>query len=133
MVYKDKSYLIYWVLLVISIIAFLFIYTYKWFIKKLRNYKNAAKNREETGGKTKYQNQKIEKDELENIKLLLIQYMEEERPYLNPDLKLDDIAQAINCPKTKISQVLNQYLDTNFSNFISKYRIEMFKEKAAEG
>lgn len=131
-VYKDKSYLIYWALFIIVIIAILFIYTYKWFIRRLRNYKNAAKNQEDTT-KAKYQNQKIEKDELENIKLQLIQYMEDEKPYLNPELKLDDIAQAINCPKTKISQVLNQYLDTNFSNFISKYRIEMFKKKAAEG
>ncbi|MDU1906050.1 MAG: two-component regulator propeller domain-containing protein [Dysgonomonas sp.] len=129
---KDKSYLVFWVSLVAVVLILLFVYIYKRFIRKLRNYKNAAKNKEENT-KPKYQSQRIEKDELENIKLLLIQYMEKEEPYLNPDLKLDDIAQAINCPKTKISQVLNQYLDTNFSNFISKYRIEMFKKKAAEG
>ena len=59
--------------------------------------------------------------------------MEKDKPYLNPDFKLDDIANAIKYPKTKISQVLNQYLNTNFSNFVTKYRIEAFKEKAAEG
>jgi len=132
MIDKAESYLLYWLLLIIIFILFACFYIYKLFIKKLRKYKNETRNTLETA-KPKYKNQKIEKDELENIKYLLIRYMEEEKPYLNPDLKLDDIAQAINCPKTKISQVLNQYLNTNFSNFISKYRIEMFKKKAAEG
>ena len=59
--------------------------------------------------------------------------MEKDKPYLNPDFKLDDIANAIKYPKTKISQVLNQYLNTNFTNFVTKYRIEAFKEKAAGG
>ncbi|NDV79157.1 two-component regulator propeller domain-containing protein [Dysgonomonas sp. 511] len=132
LIIKDKSYILYWVIFLFIAIATVFFFTYKWFIKKLRKYKNSLKERE-ASNKAKYQNQKIEKDELETIQLQLMKYMEEEKPYLNPELKLDDIAKAINCSKSKISQVLNQHLDTNFSNFVSKYRIEMFKEKAAEG
>ena len=129
---KRKSYTLYWSVLIVIVLITVMVFMYRWFVQKLKNYTRFLKSDKEQV-KAKYQSQKIEKEELENIKLQLIKYMEEEKPYLDPNLKLEDIAKAINRPKAKISQVLSQYLDTNFSNFVSKYRIEMFKEKATDG
>jgi AraC-like DNA-binding protein len=56
--------------------------------------------------------------------------MEREQPYLNPKLKLADASAAIKYPQAKISQVLNQNLKTNFTDFINKYRVNEFKKRA---
>jgi len=131
-VIKNKSYTIYWVsaLLILTIIVLTVLYK-----RVIYKFKKNAKNKieENKPDKLKYQNLKLEKGELEDIKQAIINYMETDTPYLNPNLKLDDMAKSINYPKIKISQVLNLHLDTNFSNLVSKYRIEIFKEKAKEG
>ena len=130
---KPKPYALYIAIATLIIIISIFFLIYKRLLGKFRSYRNTVKAKAESSSKEKYQNIKIEKDELESIKNALTRYMEEEKPYLDPDLKLEDIAIAIQCSKTKISQVLNQYLNTNYSNFVTKYRIEAFKEKAAQG
>jgi AraC-like DNA-binding protein len=58
----------------------------------------------------------------------LLKYMEEEKPYLNSKLKLFDISNALNYSQTKLSQILSQKLNTNFTDFTNKYRVEAFKE-----
>lgn len=129
---KEKSYTLLWA--VGAFISFIIIASifYKRLIYKFRKEKKMILDNKKTD-KVKYQNLKLEKDELTDIKQLMVKYMDEEKPYLDPNFKLDDIAQAINYPKTKISQVLNLHLNTNFSNFVSMYRIDAFKEKAKEG
>ncbi|NMA72960.1 MAG: helix-turn-helix domain-containing protein [Bacteroidales bacterium] len=124
---KNKSYTI--ISIAISFILFLIIIIilYKYILHKYK------KKSTEKVDKEKYQHLKIEKKEIESIKQAITNFMEKEKPYLNPNFKLEDIASAINYPKTKISQVLNIHLNTNFSNFVSTYRIEAFKEKAKEG
>lgn len=126
-VIKNKSYLI--ISIVVSFILFLIvtIIFYKHIIHKLK------KKTTEKIDKEKYSNLKIEKKEIESIKQAITNFMEKEKPYLNPNFKLEDISKGINYSKTKISQVLNVYLNINFSNFVSTYRIEAFKEKAKEG
>lgn len=131
LIQKKESYLVYWLILISIIVGLLLIYTYKRFLRKIKEYKHTLDSSD--AAKEKYQKSKIEIDELDSIKSLLINYMEVEAPYLNPNLKLEDVASAIDCPKMKLSQVLNQHLNTNFSNFISLYRIETFKKKASEG
>jgi AraC-like DNA-binding protein len=50
--------------------------------------------------------------------------MASEKPYSNPDIKQTDVTEKMNIPSVKLSQVINQYLRTNFSDYINKYRIE---------
>lgn len=128
-VIKNTSYASFWILLSATALIIISILLYKYIAHQ---WVNNEKNLEE-GNKVKYQNLKLEESELEEIKQAILKYMEEEKPYLRSDFKLDDLSQAINYSKNKISQVLNQHLSANFSNFVSKYRIEAFKEKAKEG
>ena len=46
--------------------------------------------------------------------------------YLNPDLKLQDVANTIGCNAGDLSQVLNLYLNINFTDYINQYRVEEF-------
>lgn len=58
--------------------------------------------------------------------------MIEEKLYLNPNLKLLDLANRINVPMNEISQVLNQHLEQSFPDFINKYRVEEVKKLMLE-
>ena len=60
---------------------------------------------------------------------LLLNYMDEDKPYRNSNIRLDDIAQALDIPPHHLSQVINQLLDVNFNEFINAYRVEEVKQK----
>lgn len=49
--------------------------------------------------------------------------MEEEKIYLEPNLKISDVAARAGTCRTYISNYLNQQLDTSFSDYINKRRI----------
>jgi AraC-like DNA-binding protein len=61
------------------------------------------------------------------IKQQLVLLMEKEKPHLNPNLKLRDLAQLLNIAPHHLSQVLNEQLGCNFYEFVNKYRIEAAK------
>lgn len=127
---KTKSYTIYVWLLIITVLIVASVLAFRMNILKSKRLKEKFI---QSSSKVKYQNIKIEEDEISQIKEALLEYFEEEKPYLNSDLKLEDVANAIHQPKTKVSQVLNQYLQSNFADFTNTYRIQVFKEKAKEG
>ncbi|MCR5313594.1 MAG: helix-turn-helix domain-containing protein [Bacteroidaceae bacterium] len=60
------------------------------------------------------------------------QYMELEHPYRNPNFRLSDLAKATDSNPTMISLMLNQNLDTNFYDFVAKYRLDEFKRRVNE-
>ncbi len=50
--------------------------------------------------------------------------MEEQKPYLNPTLTLQELAQDLNTNRTYISSYLNQQMNMSFYDYINKLRIE---------
>ncbi|MBX2820996.1 MAG: helix-turn-helix domain-containing protein [Rhodothermaceae bacterium] len=60
---------------------------------------------------------------------LLLNYMEEDKPYRNSNIRLDDIAQALAIPSHHLSQVINEQLGVNFNEFVNAYRVEEVKQK----
>ncbi|MEI6276589.1 MAG: two-component regulator propeller domain-containing protein [Prolixibacteraceae bacterium] len=80
----------------------------------------------------KYKGLKIPDNESSRIIFELKKYMAEERPYLNAELKLADLAHAINYPAHEISQVLNQDLNQSFYDFVNRYRIEEVKKRMVD-
>lgn len=57
-----------------------------------------------------------------------IQFMEEEKPYLNPDLRIEAVEQRLGIPKQTLSELLNHKLRQSFYDFISEYRVEEAKQ-----
>ncbi len=55
-------------------------------------------------------------------------YFRENRPYLNSDLKIWDVARALNTNRTYISKLINQVYGSRFSAFVNQYRIEEAKK-----
>jgi len=65
------------------------------------------------------------KEKLEN-------YIREYRPFLNPELKIWDIARDLNTNRTYISRLINQVYGQRFSTFVNHYRIEESKRLMSE-
>jgi AraC-like DNA-binding protein len=57
---------------------------------------------------------------LENI----VQYMEDEQPYLESELTLDALAKYTNLSSHHLSEILNQQANKNFYQFVNEYRIK---------
>jgi AraC-like DNA-binding protein len=55
---------------------------------------------------------------------ILLQYVENKKPYLNPDLTLDLLAAQLSIRPRVLSTVINEELGHNFYDFINRYRIE---------
>jgi len=75
----------------------------------------------------KYKNAKLDEKECKLICEKLNSFIETEKPYTNPDLKIVDLALAINCSSHSLSYIFNQYLTKNYYDFINEYRIAEFK------
>jgi ligand-binding sensor domain-containing protein/AraC-like DNA-binding protein len=60
--------------------------------------------------------------------LELLTLMDEEKPYLDPDMSVAKLAQRLELPKEHISQIINQRFYMNFNQFLNKYRIEEAKK-----
>ena len=55
--------------------------------------------------------------------------MKTEKPYLNPDLNLSDLANFLDMNRAQLSQIINSGFQKNFNDFINEYRVNTFKEK----
>lgn len=61
----------------------------------------------------------------------LFELMKNKKPYLDPDLTLLKLANMINLSSKELSQVINQNEQTNYSQYITIYRVKEAKEKLA--
>ena len=58
----------------------------------------------------------------------LIYAMEVDKMYLNQNLSLNDVSQAISIPRYHLSLILNKKLNNTFFDYINKYRVEEVKK-----
>lgn len=63
-------------------------------------------------------------------KARLLERMETEKPYLNPDLTLRSLAKQVDIHPNQLSWLLNDGFGKNFNEFINSYRIMAFKQLA---
>lgn len=57
----------------------------------------------------------------------LIQYYHDEKPYLDPKLRADDVAAKLKTSQKAIATALKQFNNSNFNMFTNQYRIEEAK------
>ncbi len=68
----------------------------------------------------------------EEYRKKLLTHIEQEKPFLDPDLTLRSLASQINIHPNKLSWLINEIHEQNFNQFINKHRIEHFKELALD-
>ena len=65
-----------------------------------------------------------EKIEKEKIAQSVLTYMQTKKPYLEPDLTLEQLASLLSLKPRALSQAINEILGQNFYDFINRHRIE---------
>jgi len=59
-----------------------------------------------------------------NMKRRLIKVMEEDKLFLRSDLRLNDLAEALDLSRNHTSQVINEHFNLSFFDFVNRYRVE---------
>ncbi|WP_299245982.1 AraC family transcriptional regulator [uncultured Aquimarina sp.] len=77
---------------------------------------------------SKYQNSSLSSEDRNAYAERILQYMEEQKPYLDEDLKQSDLAEALDMNIPQISEVLNVCFRKNFNSFLNLYRINEVKK-----
>ena len=80
----------------------------------------------ESQNKSKY---KLTEIEIELNYIKLIKYMEEEKPYLDPNLNLTKLSSSIGACSHNLSLTINIKIKQNFFDFINSYRINEAKRQ----
>lgn len=57
-------------------------------------------------------------------------YMAKHKPYLDPNLRIADLAAGLGVNRTHVSAFINETYQMNFSRFINNYRYEAYQELA---
>jgi len=76
----------------------------------------------------KYGAARLENETADSILAELLQYMETEKPYLDPELTVTALAEKLSLQRYMVSQVINSRLNMNFYSFVNGYRIESAKK-----
>lgn len=80
----------------------------------------------------KYETSGLSPSFAKELKAQLTELMENERPFLNPELKLNDLAGMLDVSRHHASQLINEHFGMSFYEFINAYRIEEAKIRLKE-
>ena len=69
-------------------------------------------------------------EEIQSIKQKVNTILKIDKPYLNTDLKMPDLAKLVPTSTNTLSKVINEYYGANFYDLINRYRVEEFIRKA---
>ena len=96
----------------------------------------AAENREkdptpvatdEPSPRQKYASNTLSRNEAREIARKVEEVMETEKPYLQTDLKVADLAAMVGVSSHKMSQFFSQHKGHTFYDYVNKFRVDEFK------
>lgn len=69
----------------------------------------------------------VNEEDAEKLRAL----MTEEQPFLESALTINDLSRMMDIPPHQLSRIINRHFGMNFFEFVNQYRIEYFKQLAA--
>ena len=75
----------------------------------------------------------VPESELQNLKIKLRDLMENEKPFLDPQLTLSALAKRLGVNTTVLSYIINNGFGVNFNDFVNEFRINAVKNKLRNG
>lgn len=114
-------------LLIIAVMTATWLYSI--YRKKNELYKALAQKHMEYSERVqKLKDENIKRDENQDkdrqIFDMIEKYMNEEKPYKNPDMTIEKLSEAINSNRTYVSRIINKIAGMSFTNYINQKRIE---------
>lgn len=80
----------------------------------------------------KYESSTMTNDDLKELQSEIDQVFQAEKLYLNPELKVHDLAAKLEVTAHKISQTLNSIAGLTFYDYVNKYRVDQLKKLLAD-
>ncbi len=81
------------------------------------------------GNGDKYKTSPLTAELLSEYKTRITNYFDSVQPYLDCNLKINDIATSLEIPAHHLSQVMSQEMQTSFNDFVNNYRVKEVKRK----
>lgn len=78
--------------------------------------------------KKKYSNSTLTETNAKSIQDKLLTYIETDKPHLNPEITIKELAKSIKTNERHLSQIINEYNQQHFYDFINSFRIEDAKQ-----
>jgi ligand-binding sensor domain-containing protein/AraC-like DNA-binding protein len=79
--------------------------------------------------KEKYKTSTLDPEKTQELLPKLLNLMEKENVFLDPDLTLKDLAKNLSIHYNHLSRLINEHFGLSFNDFINKYRINAVKQK----
>lgn len=80
----------------------------------------------------KYEKTRLKEEEIPGLRKKLLEYLEKEKPYLNKNLSIGELAGDLDIPSYQLSQLINDQLGQSFFELINSYRVEEVKQRFFE-
>ncbi|MEM7487342.1 MAG: AraC family transcriptional regulator, partial [Bacteroidota bacterium] len=107
-----------------QVILILVLVRSNFFIKKKdKNPPSKKTNVTNTLSRTKYKNSGLTTDLANDFKIKLVELMDKNKLYQNPNLRLKDIAFKMGISVHQTSQIINQKFGQDFNTFVNTYRV----------
>lgn len=84
-------------------------------------------------GADKYQNTGLSKGYSKELKAKVERLMEEDKLFMDPELRLDKLASLLHVSRHHASQAINENFDMSFNAYINALRIEEAKKRLCSG
>jgi len=81
-----------------------------------------------TGGKSDELKQTSENKIDEYLLNRMLEYMNLQKPYHNPELTVTSLASSLNIGRNQLSEIINTGTGSNFYDFVNKYRVDEVKQ-----
>ncbi len=82
---------------------------------------------EESSPRQKYASNTLTRNEAREIARKVEEVMDKDKPYLQTDLKVADLAAMVGISSHKLSQFFSQHKGHTFYDYVNKFRVEEFK------
>jgi AraC-like DNA-binding protein len=97
--------------------------------EELVHYRDDESESEEVQNSKKYKRSGLKKKDVKGFMQTIDTYMEEEKPYLNRELSIYDLAEQLQIPRHILSEVINEHMGKNFYQLVNEYRVEEVKKR----
>ena len=91
--------------------------------KKAKNSSSKKINVKNSLSRIKYNNSGLTGDLANDFKIKLIELMDKNKLYQNPNLRLKDVAFKLGISVHQTSQIINQKFGQDFNTFVNTYRV----------
>ncbi|MBP7736404.1 MAG: AraC family transcriptional regulator [Spirochaetes bacterium] len=80
----------------------------------------------------KYDRSGLKQSSVDEYSAMLEAYMDDKKPYLDPELRIDDVARALQIKRHHLTQILSEKYNQNFFMYVNGFRIEEARRMMAD-